>query len=161
MNRLKNIPIAGYHNMKFAALLCSGVFLSSCGTVDNRADHVRSTPPTVTYQYSDDQILVDAIFKAEEYCLQFNAWPSAASGDSSRDGEITFVCEQERGTVRTSETVEVLREPTIRYSYHDQAELVAATSRAQRHCARFGARARSVTLAEDEGKPIVVFECAR
>jgi hypothetical protein len=50
----------------------------------------------------------------------------------------------------------------VNYTYRDEQTLIDATSEAQRHCAGFGAYARSSTVTTGtDGTRTVVFECVR
>ncbi len=149
-------------NILAVALLGAAAVLASCTHPGGSARTIEEEPPSVTYEYSGDQGLIDAMFKAEEYCRQFNAWPAAAVDDPETSGEVTFFCEQER-IVReeTRQSPTLPSQPTASYSYQDAQGLIDATNQAQRHCAKYGARARTLELTRGGGSNTVVFECVR
>src|SRR5678815_4340410 len=60
--------------------------LASCTTNSRTAVQTSSSKPTVSYVYGDDQGLLDATRKAETFCAQYNAWPTAAGFDTRSDG---------------------------------------------------------------------------
>jgi hypothetical protein len=145
-------------------VLLMGASVASCGT-SGRAEAIQESSPSVTYSYTDDAGLVDATIQAEAYCRQFNAWPTTTSlrQASDGDGNVTFVCDQTRSVAYTGgRTASMPTNPTVNYTYRDERSLIDATSEAQRHCAGFGAYARSstVTMGTD-GTRTVVFECVR
>lgn len=145
-----------------AFLLCAAV--AACGTTSGRATTVQESNPSVTYDYSDDEGLVDATIKAEAYCRQFNAWPTTAGSQLSADGRkgtVTFRCDQTRTAAYSgSQPPPLPADPTVNYRYTHDEDLVEATVRAQRHCARFGAEARSSTVTRGvDGDRTIVFEC--
>ena len=144
-----------------ALLLCAAV--AACGTTSGRATTVQESNPSVTYDYSDDEGLVDATIKAEAYCSQFNAWPTTAGAQMTADGKgtVTFRCDQTRTAAYSgSQPPPLPADPTVNYSYTHDEDLIEATVRAQRHCARFGAEARSSTVTSGvDGDRTIVFEC--
>lgn len=144
-------------------ILLMGVALAACVGPVGRAQSVHEEAPSVTYKFTDDDGLVDATIKAEAYCREYNAWPTNAGMRMDSDGsnQVTFVCDQDRtttygGAQRRSMPGDV----TVDYTYRDEQALVDATTQAQRHCARYGAEARSqtVTTAAD-GTRTITFEC--
>jgi hypothetical protein len=148
-----------------AGVILLGASVASCGLASGRAEAIQESSPSVTYRYIDDEGLVDATIKAEAYCRQFNAWPTTASLDQATDGDgnVTFVCDQTRSSTYTSsQTRSKPPYPTVNYTYRDDQALIDATSEAQRHCAGFGAYARSSTVTVGtDGTRTVVFECVR
>jgi hypothetical protein len=141
-----------------------GASVVSCGIPHGRAEPIQESSPTVTYSYADDEGLVDATIQAEAYCRQFNAWPTTTSlgRASDGDGNVTFVCDQTRSAAYESRTTTMPANPTVNYTYRDEQTLIDATNEAQRHCAGFGAYARSSTVTTGtDGTRTVVFECIR
>jgi hypothetical protein len=144
-------------------LLLAGFALAACGTPREEARAVEISPPTVTFEYDDEQGLVDAALRAEEYCRQYDAWPTTTDTDTARDGggSVTFVCDRDRrGTYTGAAGAAMPANPTVDFTYRDEQSLIEATTQAQHYCARFGAQARSsvVTTAAD-GTRRVTFEC--
>jgi hypothetical protein len=144
-------------------LLLAGLALAACGAPREKARAVDVSPPTVTFEYNDEQGLVDAALRAEEYCRQYDAWPTTTDTDTARygGGSVTFVCDRARSeTYAGAQPGAMPANPTVDYTYRDEQGLIDATTQAQRHCARFGAQARSsmVTTAAD-GTRRVTFEC--
>lgn len=147
-----------------ATVLLLGVAVVAC-TTSGRAVPVQETAPTVSYDYTDDEGLIDATLQAEAYCRQFNSWPVTADMHLGARGSntVTFVCNQERTvTGARAQTPPLPANPTVSYTYRDERELIDATTQAQRYCADFGAYARSTTVTHRAGVGrTVVFECVR
>lgn len=145
-----------------AVLAAALVTVVACAHTRDGAQQVDEDNPTVTYQYSDTEGLLDASFQAETHCRQFNAWPEIDEVDQSRrgSGEVTFTCnrQQQREAPRTHT---LPRDPARSYNYHDQQSLIEATMEAQRYCARYGAEARAVVGGLDEQRQSATFECVR
>lgn len=146
-------------------VLLLGVTLAACTAPSGRARAVQEDAPSVTYEFSDDQGLVDATIKAEAYCRQYNSWPTNSGTRTSTDGtrKVTFVCDQARNVAFAgNRPPELPPNVTVQYTYHDERALIDATTQAQRHCAAYGAEARSqtVTTAPD-GTRTIMFECIR
>lgn len=138
------------------------IVLVACTHARDGAQQVDEDDPTVTYQYSDKEGLLNASFQAEAHCRQFNAWPHIEEVDEGRrgSGEATFTCsrEQPREAPRTNT---LPRDPSRSYNYHDQQSLIEASMEAQRYCARYGAEARAVVGGLDEQRQTAAFECVR
>lgn len=144
-------------------ILLMGAALAACVGPAGRAQAVHEEAPSVTYKFTDDDGLVDATIKAEAYCRDYNAWPTNTGmrRDAGGASEVTFVCDQDRTTSHAGAQRRSLPgDVTVDYTYRDEQALVDATTQAQRHCARYGAEARSqtVTTAAD-GTRTITFEC--
>jgi hypothetical protein len=118
----------------------------------------------VSYEYGDDNGLIDATRKAETFCEQYNAWPTAVDFDG-RSGEhhVTFACDQPRIVAAAPPTVVVPSpQPPLTYPYRDDRGLVDALSQAQRYCLGLNANARSTRVTNNaDGSRTVTFECER
>lgn len=134
--------------------------LIGCGTTTGTAVPIEEVQPGITYQFSDDEGLVNASFKAENYCKQYNAWPrvSELNGGRHGGGEVTFSCGSQREEMPTaSRTVSQPR--TMDYTYQNEENLVDATIEAQRACARMGAEAKLSETRVNGNRRTIVFEC--
>lgn len=144
-------------------ILLLGSALAACAGPYGRAQTVQEDAPSVTYKYTDDEGLVDATIKAETYCREYNAWPTNAGMrvDADGSGEVTFHCNQTRAETYAG-TRQLPSDVTVDYTYRDERALIDATTQAQRHCASYGAEARSRTVGTTaDGTRTVVFECVR
>lgn len=150
--------------LRSSVTLLAAATLAACATTSRPAVQTSSSQPDVSYVYGDDQGLLDATQKAETYCSQYNAWPTASSFDSRSDGQhVTFSCDQPRNSSPASNTVVMSTAPAAyNYPYRDDQGLINAVSRAQQYCSGFNSNARStrVTTAAD-GTRTFSFECER
>jgi hypothetical protein len=160
--------VNGSWTMGSALLFCVAAALAVACTGPSRpAVQVASSRPTVSYVYGDDQALVDALGKAEVYCAEYNAWPTALGSERRSDGRhITFACDQPRtvatGTV-PARTVVVSPGPTpVDYPYRDDGGLIDALNQAQRYCRGYNATPRSTRVVNHaDGTRTVSFACER
>jgi hypothetical protein len=159
MTKLKAIPTTRISHFVLIAFI--GAAVAACAPARDEARQVEEDLPRVTYEYSDNEGLVDASFQAEIYCRQFNAWPEIEEVDHRRrGGQVTFTCNQERERM-TGENRSLPRDSSLNYAYHNQQSLIEATIEAQRYCAQYGAETRPITNGIDERERRVRFECVR
>jgi hypothetical protein len=150
--------------LRSSVILLVATTLASCSGYSRPAVQTSSSKPTVSYVYGDDQGLLDATRKAETFCAQYNAWPTAAGFDSGSDGRhITFACDQPRTSSPAPSTVVVPHAPVaLNYPYRDDRGLLEAVNQAQRYCMGFDASARSIGVTNNaDGGRTVSFECER
>ena len=150
--------------LRLIVILLVATALASCAANSRPAVQTSSSKPTVSYVYGDDQGLLDATRKAETFCGQYGAWPTAVGFDTRPDGRhVSFVCDQPRTSSPTTATVVV--PPTRRalnYPYRDDRGLIDAFNQAQRYCMGFNANARSTQVTNNpDGSRTVSFECER
>lgn len=144
------------------ALAAALAIVVACTHSRDGVRQVDEDNPTVTYQYSDSEGLLNASFQAEIHCRQFDAWPHVEEVEEGRggSGEVTFSCAHDEP--RESPMGRTLpREPARTYNFHDQQSLIEATMQAQRYCARYDAEARAVIGGIDEQRQTAAFECVR
>ena len=138
--------------------------LVACSSSPRPAVQTSASKPTVSYEYGGDDGLIDATRKAESFCQQYGAWPSAVDFDK-RNGEhhVTFACNQPRVIASAPTTVVVPSpQPPLAYPYRDDRSLVEAMSQAQRYCLGLSANARSTRVTNNtDGSRTVTFECER
>jgi hypothetical protein len=160
--------VTGSWTLASGLFLCAAAALAvACAAPSRPAVQVASSRPTVSYVYGNDQALVDALGKAEVYCAEYNAWPTALGSDRRSDGRhITFACDQPR-TVATAvapaTTVVVSPGPTpVDYPYRDDQSLIDALNEAQRYCRGYNAIPRSTRVVNHaDGTRTVSFACDR
>jgi hypothetical protein len=147
-----------------AVILLLATALPSCSGYSQPAVQTSSSKPTVSYVYGDDQGLLDATQKAETFCAQYGAWPTATGSDSRSDGRhVTFACNQPRSSSPASSTVVMSTVPAaLDYPYRDDRGLIDAVNQAQRYCMENNANARSTRVINNaDGSRTVSFECQR
>jgi hypothetical protein len=146
------------------ALALATTALAACSSSPRPAVQTSASKPSVSYEYEDDTGLIDATRKAESFCQQYGAWPTAMDFDKrSGDHHVTFVCDQPR-VVATAPTTVVVpsTQPPLTYPYRDDRGLVDALSQAQRYCLGMNANARSTRVTNNsDGSRTVTFECER
>lgn len=153
-------PVSSKKLCHIASAIIVPLALVGCGTTTGTAVPIEEVQPGITYQFSDDEGLVNASFKAENYCKQYNAWPRVSQMNGSRHsgGEVTFTCGAQREEVAT--TSRTNSQPrTVDYTYQNEENLVDATIKAQQACARMGAEAKLAETRVEGQKRTIVFEC--
>jgi len=149
------------------AVALAATAVAACSSSPRPAVQTSASKPTVSYEYDDDTGLIDATRKAESFCQQYAAWPSAVDFDKrSGDHHVTFVCDQPRvvGAVPTAPTTVIVpsTQTPLTYPYRDDRGLVDALSQAQRYCLGMNANARSTRVTNNaDGTRTVTFECER
>ena len=152
--------ITGSGMLRSVTILFAAATLASCSGHSRPAVQVDSSKPTVSYVYGDDEGLLDATTKAEGFCAQYSARPTATGFDQRSDGRhITFVCDQPR----TSSPTRVVVSPaptTLNYPYRDDRGLIDAVNQAQRYCSGFNSNPRSYRVTNHaDGTRTLSFEC--
>ncbi|HSD09655.1 MAG TPA: hypothetical protein VLF14_01625 [Candidatus Binatia bacterium] len=156
--------LATRESPRFTLILLAAAVFAACSTYPRRAVQTAATKPTVSYDYVDDDGLLDATHKAESYCAQYGAWPTAVDFDRrSGDRHVTFACDQPRTASQAPATVIVQPSaPPPSYPYRDDRGLVDAVNQAQRYCLALNANARSTRVINNpDGSRTVAFECDR
>jgi hypothetical protein len=143
------------------ATVLTATALAACTSYSRLAVQTSASKPTVSYEYGDDNGLIDAARKAETFCRQYDAWPAAVDFDKrSGDHHVTFACDQPRVVAAAPSTVVVASPPPLAYPYRDDQSLVEAMSQAQRYCLGLNANAGSTRVSNNaDGSRTVTFEC--
>ncbi len=150
--------------------------LAACVSSYPPPKEVAAANPSVTYQYANDDALVETTQKAEIYCRDFNAMPRAIRFSNTTDNQkqVIFECDRTRpiattpmyATQPTVAAAPVYVVPTtvpsITYSYRNDEGLVAATQQAETYCRQYTARPRAVSFTNNrDGTTTVAFGCER
>lgn len=145
---------------QLSALVLVAAVLASCGTTTGVAVPVDQAEPSITYEYSDEEGLVNASFQAENYCKNYNAWPRVSQMErgGARGGKVTFTCGSEREEFRASSRSDS-QPRRVDYIYRDEENLVDATIQAQKACARMGAEAKLAETRVNGEERTIIFEC--
>ena len=155
--------ITGSGMLRSVVMLFAAATLASCSGYSRPAVQTASSKPSVSYVYDDDQGLLDATTKAEGFCAQYSAWPTATGFDKRSDGRhIKFVCDQPRTSSPTT-TADISPAPnTLNYPYRDDRGLIDAVNQAQRYCSGFHATPRSYRVTNHaDGSRTLSYECER
>jgi hypothetical protein len=154
--------ITGSGMLRSVIIPFAAAILASCSGYSRSAVQVASSKPTVSYVYGDDEGLLDATTKAEGFCAQYSALPTATGFEKQSDGRhITFVCDQPRPSSPTTAVVSPAPS-TLNYPYRDDRGLIDAVNQAQRYCSGFNANPRSYRVTDNaDGSRTLSFECER
>jgi hypothetical protein len=135
------------------ALLAAGV-VASCGPFPSQP--VRSSNPSVTYNYRTDEELLQANQNATRYCAPYQTAPRTANITTNPDGSkaATFEC------VPTTLPVPAPANPNLTYTYRTDQELVQASQTAGAYCLKYGSQPMTSTIVTNaDGTKVVTFQC--
>lgn len=170
---LKN-PVGNKVFMTLVVLMAGS--LAACVSSYPPPKEVAAANPSVTYQYANDDALVETTQKAEVYCRDFNATPRAIRFSNTPDNQkqVIFECDRARpiaaapiyvappviaaAPVYTAPTTV----PNVTYSYRTDEGLVTATQQADAYCRQYSARPRAMNFTNNrDGTTTVAFGCER
>lgn len=137
------------------ALLAAGV-VASCGPSPSSQQPVRSSNPSVTYNYRTDEELLQANQNATRYCAPYQTAPRTANITNNSDGSkaATFEC------VPTTLPVAPPANPNLTYTYRTDQELVQASQTAGAYCVKYGSQPMTSTIVTNsDGSKTVTFQC--
>jgi hypothetical protein len=131
------------------------VVAAACTPLYQKAQEVDAKPPKVSYVYSSDAGLIEAISKARNYCGQYASTISSRGAiTENADGTktVTFEC------IMTA-AVASYPPPPMSYSYRTDTELLQAIESADADCARSGQTASSRIVTNPDGTKTLTFQC--
>lgn len=161
------------------AALTAGAVAGCVGPYTPPPKEIAAANPTVTYQYANEDALVEATHKAEIYCRDFNALPRATRFANTPDNQkqVIFECDRTRpiaaAPVYTTAPAIVAAAPpaviampatipSVTYSYRTDEGLVTATQQAESYCRQYSARPRALNFSNNrDGTTTVAFGCDR
>lgn len=136
------------------------VTLPACVGPHSGLQQVDASRPTVTYKYRNDDQLMEANERAEQYCDRYRAVPKSTDFGDDRDGSgqryVTFECvaigPTERGTHFDS---------NLTYTFRTDHELVEASRDARAYCREQTGSSRITSDISDDrgGVKTVRFQC--
>lgn len=142
------------------AAILAGLLISSCAPITAPPEKVDQTPPTVTYEYTTDQELVNVRPRAVEYCSRYQAVPHAIRFSTRPDTGrriVVFECVDTVPPVATA----VPPSPPLTYTYRTDGELLSALQSAHGYCVRNGGRdVVSNIVTNPDGSKTVTFRCS-
>ncbi len=146
-------------NMRAAALLAT-VAVAACAP-SHSLQQVKTSNPSVTYEYSGDQELLQAQQNAATFCNQYKSAPRPARFTSGSNGQsnknVVFECDP---NLRTAAQAQQAFDPNLTHSYRTDQELLDASWNAQTYCMNNGSqRAVSNIHTNADGSRTVVFQC--
>ena len=150
--RLRNSVIAT------TAALAAMLMTSCVSTRPSSPRQVAMTNPTVTYQYRNDDELIQANQRAIAYCEQTQSLPQAQNFSNDASGRHVVVFECVPGLQRTQT---VNSNPPLRYDYRTDSELLDASRNAQIYCSGLGKpQMQSNIVVNSDGSRTVTFDCS-
>ncbi len=144
-----------------AAVVLAAVAVASC-TPPHSLQQVKTSNPSVTYEYSGDQELLQAQQNAVVFCSRYQSAPRPArftTGSNGQSNNVVFDCDPSYATAAPRQQA---FDPNLTYSYRTDQELLDASWNAQTYCMNNGSqRAVSNIRTNTDGSRTVVFQCTR
>lgn len=131
--------------------------LASCGSMTSSPQQVQASNPTVTYNYRNDQELLQANQNAASFCSQYQTTPRTASMTNNPDGSraVVFECVRTAGVPPMPPAP-----PGQRYTYRTDQELIQASETASSYCRTHGSQPMTSTVVTNpDGTRTVLFQC--
>jgi len=141
-----------------AAVVAAAVMTVSCeSTRSSSPRQVNASNPSVTYQYRNDDELIQANQRAIGFCEPYQSLPQAQrfTEDSEHHRIVVFEC------VSTVQVAQIGRtDSELRYDYRTDQELLDVSRNAQVHCRSSGRPDTSATVVTNsDGSRTVTFHC--
>lgn len=131
--------------------------IAACAPVREPPQQVQATTPTVSYNYSTDDGLVQANTQAQTYCSQYASTPvleGSIVDNSDGTRTVTFRC------VKTAASPVTPIAPTPSgYEYRSDAQFVQALRSADTYCAQTGQTASTRIVSNPDGSKTMTFDC--
>jgi hypothetical protein len=144
-----------------AAVVLASLAVASCAP-SHSLQQVKTSNPSVTYEYRGDQELLQAQQNAATFCNQYSSAPRPArftSGSNGQSNNVVFECDPD---LRTAAPAQQAFDPNLTYSYRTDQELLDASWNAQTYCMNNGSqRAVSNIRTNADRSRTVVFQCTR
>lgn len=140
------------------AALAAMMMTSCVSTRPSSPRLVATTNPSVTYQYRNDDELIQANQRAMTYCQQTQSLPQAQNFSNDANGShiVVFECVPDVQRPQTQ-----YAEPPLRYDYRTDRELFEASRNAQVYCSSIGKpQIMSNIVANSDGSRTVTFNCS-
>jgi hypothetical protein len=141
-----------------ATVMAAAVMTASCASTPQSAPReVAANNPTVTYEYRNDDELIQANERAVSFCQPYQTLPQAQHFSENSDHQkiVIFEC------VSTVQTAPI-RQPDseLRYNYRNDQELLDVSRNAQIQCRNSGRPDMSSDVAVNaDGSRSVTFHC--
>ncbi len=147
------------NSMIGATAMVAAVMTASCASIPSSSpQQVAASNPTVTYQYRNDDELIQANQRAISFCEPYRTLPQAQhfSEDSEHQKTVVFECISSAQTAR-------VRQPDseLRYDYRSDQELLEVSRNAQVQCRESGRPEMSSDIVvHSDGSRSVTFHCS-
>ena len=157
---------SSWMNVRIGIVLATVALASACAASSNSSPHslqqVRTTGPSVTYDYSGDEALLQAAQNAATFCRQYNSTPGPARITNNPNGganSVVFECGPNPPPVVVQQQAVA---PNLTYSYRTDEELLAASRTAEAYCANDASHGVVSNITPDtDGSKTVTFKCVR
>jgi hypothetical protein len=141
-----------------ATVVVAAVMTASCASMSAAPRQVAASNPTVTYQYRNDDELIQANQRAITFCEPYQTLPRAQHFSENSDHQriVIFEC------VSSVQTASI-RQPDseLRYDYRTDQELVEDSRNAQVQCRNIGRPDMSSNVVvNSDGSRSVTFHCS-
>ena len=145
-------------NMRAAVVLAT-VAVASCAP-SHSLQQVKTSNPSVTYEYRGDQELLQAQQNAVTFCNQYQSAPRPArftSGRNDGSNNVVFECDP---NLPTAAPPQQAAGPNLTYSYRTDQELLDASRSAQTYCMVNGSQVAISNIGTNQdGSRTVMFQC--
>lgn len=141
------------------AAATAAVMITSCAsTRSSSPKQVSMSNPTVTYQYRNDDELIQANQRAISFCEPHQSLPRAQSFSTDPEGRrtVVFECVQNLQAAPNA-----YPESALHYDYRTDQELLEVSRNAQIYCLKIGKPDMdSNVLVHADGSRSVTFQCS-
>ena len=142
-----------------ATATVAALTMASCAsTMSSSPRQVDASNPTVTYQYRNDDELIQANQRAITFCEPYQTLPRAQhfGDDAEHHRTVVFEC------VSNLQSAPIHQADTnLRYDYRSDQELLDVSRNAQVHCRASGrSEMSSNVVVNSDGSRTVTFHCA-
>jgi hypothetical protein len=140
-----------------ATAMLAAVMTASCASMAPAPRQVAASNPTVTYQYRNDDELIQANQRAISFCEPYQTLPQAQHFSENSDHQkiVIFECVSSAQTATISQPGSQLR-----YDYRSDQELLVDSRNAQLQCRNNGMPVMSSNIVvNSDGSRSVTFLC--
>jgi hypothetical protein len=145
-------------NMRAAVVLAT-VVVGSCAP-SHSLQQVKTSNPSVTYEYRGDQELLQAQENAVAFCNQYQSAPRPARITTDSNGgpnNVVFECDP---SLPTAAPPQQAAGANLTYSYRTDQELLDASRSAQSYCMNNGSQVAVSNIGTNpDGSRSVMFQC--
>ena len=138
-----------FQNVAASISVAACLAMTACAAPHSGPQQVDASRPTVTYKYRNDDQLMEANERAEQFCDRYQAVPRSADFGDDRSGEryVTFECVAAGPTAQASRY-----DSNMTYTFRTDRELLDASRDARAYCReRTGTSRISTEITDDTG----------
>lgn len=157
--------IQSQHFMKITKVTVAaltGLLIASCASTRSSPEQVAASNPTVTYEYRNDDELIQANQRAITFCDQYQALPRAQSFANAEDNRMHRVIFECVGANSLASAPPRQSGSDLTYSFRSDQELLDVSRDAQIYCLNSGApQMHSNIVTHSNGSKSVTFRCSQ